>query len=137
MEQTAIFWPVIAQIALTYGVYVVMSMRRVRAIRAGEARGQDFKIPKDPELSASAARNVENQFELPVLFYVVCLALYQTSSVDAVTVALAWLFALSRIGHALVHVTTNKIMIRRRVFIAGFFILAAMWILFAWRLALN
>lgn len=135
MSQSAIFWPVIAQAALTFVAYMVMSIRRVAAVKAGEARARDFKVPRDPEISATAARNVSNQFELPVLFYVVCLAMHQTDGVGHVALTLAWLFVLSRIVHAWVHLTSNDLRLRRPVFIAGYLTIMAMWAWFAFRLA--
>ena len=64
MSQSAIYWPMIAQVALTFVAYVVMGMRRTTAVKSGAAQARDFKVPNDPELSATAARNVSNQFEL-------------------------------------------------------------------------
>ena len=81
MNQTLIFWPIFAQVLLTFVAYLVMSKRRIAAVKAGEARARDFEVPRDPERSATAARNVANQFELPVLFYVVCLAFHQVGAV--------------------------------------------------------
>jgi hypothetical protein len=135
MQSTAIFWPVIAQVALTLVVYYVMSIRRIAAVKAGQARARDFAVPADPELSATAARNVSNQFELPVLFYVVCLAFHQVDAVDLVAVVLAWAFVVSRIVHAWVHVTSNIVIRRRRMFIVGFFVMVLMWVWFAIRIA--
>ena len=137
MNATAIFWPMIVQVVLTAVAYILMSTRRVAAVKAGEARASDFKVPKDSEKSATAARNVVLQFELPVLFYVVCLASYQVGAVDAVMVTLAWLFALARIAHAWVHLTSNTVLLRRRVFIAGLFIVLTMWLWFAVQLLLG
>ncbi|WP_193176265.1 MAPEG family protein [Oricola nitratireducens] len=131
MNQTVIFWPVIVQVVLTLVAYAVMSNRRIAAVRAGVARGRDFRIPNDPEMSASAARNVSNQFELPVLFYVVCLAFYQTGGVDMTALVFAWLFVASRIVHALVHLTANIVQLRRRVFIGGFLAVIVLWVWFA------
>ena len=37
-SSTAIFWPVMAQVLLTYVVYVVMSSRRIGAVKAGTAK---------------------------------------------------------------------------------------------------
>ena len=63
---TAIFWPVIAQVLLTYGIYMVVSARRLGAVKAGTAKVSDFKVPSiEPEPSATAARNLVNQFETP------------------------------------------------------------------------
>lgn len=135
MMSTAIFWPVMAQVALTLVVYFVMSKRRIAAVKAGQARPRDFAIPADPEMSATAARNVSNQFELPVLFYVVCLAFHQAGAVDLVALILAWTFVAARIVHAWVHVTSNVVLLRRRIFVIGFLAVALMWIWFAVHLA--
>ncbi|MFZ2103511.1 MAG: MAPEG family protein [Oricola sp.] len=135
MTDTAIYWPLMAQVALTLVAYAVMSKRRVAAVRAEAAKARDFKVPNDPELSATAARNVSNQFELPVLFYVVCLAMYQTNGVDYLTVVLAWLFVVSRIAHAWGHMTSNSLRLRRPLFIAGFVLVFVMWVVFAIRIA--
>jgi len=134
MKSTAIFWPVIAQVALTLVVYYVMSKRRIAAVKAGQARARDFAVPSDPELSATAARNVSNQFELPVLFYVACLAFYQIAAVDPVALILAWAFVASRAVHAWVHMTSNAVPLRRRMFMIGFLAVALMWIWFAVRI---
>jgi len=131
MNQTLIFWPVIAQVLLTFVAYLVMSKRRIAAVKAGEARARDFKVPKDPDMSATAARNVVNQFELPVLFYVVCLAFHQVGAVDWIALVLAWAFVAARVVHAYVHMTFNAVLLRRRLFIAGFAFVALLWIWFA------
>lgn len=136
MHSNAIFWPVLAQVALTLAVYYLMSMRRIAAVKAGQARARDFAIPVDPQMSATAARNVANQFELPVLFYIACLAFHQISAVDPVALILAWVFVGSRVAHAWVHVTSNNVPRRRRLFIIGFFVVAAMWLWFAIRLVM-
>jgi hypothetical protein len=138
MQGEAIFWPVLLQAGLTYGVYVLGSSRRLAAISAGEAKPGQFKVPSpgnEPERSATAMRNLENQFELPVLFYASCLALFVLNAAGTAAILLAWAFVLSRLGHAYVHVTTNRLKFRRPAFIAGFFALGAMWALLAWRLA--
>jgi hypothetical protein len=138
MQGEAIFWPVLLQAGLTYGIYAVGSKRRLAAVMAGEAKPGQFKIPgggDEPERSATAMRNLINQFELPVLFYVCCLTLFVLNAAGTAAVLLAWSFALSRVLHAYVHVTTNRLKLRRPAFILGFFVQGAMWALLAWRLA--
>ncbi|KQS77260.1 MAPEG family protein [Rhizobium sp. Leaf383] len=132
MTQTAILWPVIAQVLLVYIVYRVMGQRRFGAVRQGKARAQDFLVPSvEPDASATVARNLTNQFELPVLFYVVCTLLAVTNGVSFLTVSAAWLFVLSRYGHAFVHLTSNRLMLRHRLFVAGFLLNALLWLLLA------
>lgn len=136
MNQTAIFWPLLAQVLLVYIVYAVLSVRRRNAVRSGEARINQFKTrAAEPESSITAANNIINQFELPVLFYVVCLSLYVTTGVSYVALVLAWLFVASRYAHAWFHLTTNRIKFRSRAFILGVALLAILWIWFALHLA--
>ena len=44
---------------------------------------------------------------------------------------LSWLFVISRLFHALIHVTTNNVSRRFFVFLAGAVILTLMWLIFA------
>ena len=135
MTGEAIFWPVLVQAALTYAIYVVASTRRVGAVKSGKAKPSDFRVPNvEPEPSATAIRNLINQFELPVLFYVSCIILFVLGAVNMTALVLAWVFALSRLAHAFVHVTSNRLRYRRPLFMVGFFVSAAMWVLVAIRL---
>jgi hypothetical protein len=132
MNQTAIFWPMIAHVLLIYVVYSLMSRRRIAAVKAGSATAGQFRLrDAEPPESRTAYNNLVNQFELPVLFYAVCLSLYVTNGASLVPVALAWLFALARYVHAAIHLTSNRLRHRRPAFIAGTVILALMWLWFA------
>jgi hypothetical protein len=133
---TAIFWPLIAQVALVHLIYVLMLKRRYGAVRAGTAKVSDFWIPAiEPEPSATVARNLINQFELPVLFFLVCVLFYITAGVNHAVVAIAWLFVLSRFAHAYVHVTSNRLRVRQRLFVAGFVLNVVLWVLFAFHIS--
>ena len=135
MTGEAIFWPVLIQAGLTYAIYILVSMRRVGAIKTGQAKPADFRVPNvEPEPSATAIRSLTNQFELPVLFYVCCIIMVMLGAVSTAAMVLAWIFALSRIAHAFVHVTSNRLRFRRPLFVVGFVASAAMWILLAIRL---
>jgi hypothetical protein len=135
MQGEAIFWPMLVQVGLTYGIYGLASSRRLAAISTGEAKPADFRIPSvEPERSASVIRNLINQFELPVLFYTCCLTLFVLGAAGTAAIVLAWAFALARLGHAYLHVTSNRLRYRRPAFIAGFLILFVMWLLVIWRL---
>lgn len=101
MRQTAIFWPMLAHVLLVYIVYLVMLKRRYLAVKSGEARVSQYKVRStEPASSVTVANNLINQFELPVLFHVLCLALFVTNGVNYLTLALMWLFIVSRYVHA-------------------------------------
>lgn len=132
MNQTAIFWPMLAHVLLVYIVYLVMLRRRYGAVKSGEAKVGQYRVRStEPASSVTVANNLINQFELPVLFHVLCLALFVTNGVNYLTLALMWLFILTRYAHALVHLTSNNLMHRSRAFFVGAGILFIAWTWFA------
>ncbi|KAB0676455.1 hypothetical protein F6X38_21285 [Aureimonas leprariae] len=132
MGNLAIFWPMVAQAFLTFAAYFVLLSRRRTAVRGGGASLDTFRTAgTEPADSASASRNVANQFELPVLFHAVCLALYVTNGASWLAVALAWIFVVCRLVHAFVHLGSNAVAQRFQAFVAGFVVLFVLWILFA------
>ncbi|MER9296030.1 MAPEG family protein [Mesorhizobium sp. M0621] len=132
MSQTTIFWPVLAHVLLIYIVYAALGRRRYGAIRSGEAKAGQFKVRStEPASSVTVAANLTNQFELPVLFYVLCLTLHLTNGVNYLTLALMWIFVASRYFHAWIHLTSNHLLLRSRSFFVGAVILLLGWIWFA------
>lgn len=128
MNQTAIFWPMIAHVVLVMLIYALLGLRRKAAVQAGSAKISQFRENQvEPEQSIFVRNALANQFELPVLFHVVCLALYATAGAGVVAVTLAWLFVVSRYVHTFIHVTSNRIRYRQPVFILGFVLVMVMW----------
>ena len=135
-SSTAIFWPVLAQVLLIYVVYLTVSARRIGAIKAGTTKPSDFKVPAiEPEPSATAVRNLSNQFELPVLFFAACLSLYVTGAAGTAALVAAWAFVLVRVVHAYVHLTSNRVLLRRRLFIVSLAVNLVQWLLLAIHIA--
>ena len=136
MNQTAIFWPMLAQVLLIYLVYGVMARRRYFAVRSGEAKVGQYKVRStEPASSVTVANNLINQFELPVLFHVLGLALFVTNGVNYLTLALMWIFIALRYAHAWFHLTSNSLLHRSRAFYFCAIVLALAWIWFALHLA--
>lgn len=136
MNPIAIFWPMVAHFALVAAIYVLLGWRRRLAVTRDGAKIRQFKVrTEEPGASVAAANNLMNQFELPVLFHVVCLALFVTNGVSFVAVLLAWVFVALRYFHAYIHVTSNNLRIRSLTFAVGFIVLVLMWAWFALHLA--
>jgi hypothetical protein len=132
MNQTAIFWPMIAHAALVFAIYVLLGLRRRQAVMTGNAKVSQFRENRDEPAESLFVRNaLENQFELPLLFYAVCLALQASGAVGALTLGLAWVFAVSRYLHTFIHVTSNRIRYRQPAFMAGFLTVFVLWVLLA------
>ncbi|MBN9218567.1 MAG: MAPEG family protein [Mesorhizobium sp.] len=132
MNQTTIFWPMLAHVLLIYIVYAVLGRRRYVAVKSGEAKVSQYKARStEPASCVSVASNLSNQFELPVLFYALCLTLHMTNGVNYLTLALMWIFVASRYFHAWVHLTSNDLLLRSRSFFVGAVIILLGWIWFA------
>jgi hypothetical protein len=138
MSQTALFWPAFAQVVLVIVLILVMGRRRAASLRAMAKSPDDVALnrPSDwDEAATKAANNFKNQFEIPMLFFAgVVMALALRVS-DVVLVALAWLFVVSRLAHAWVHLTGNRTMTRMYVWLVGVVAMLAMWIWMAIKLA--
>jgi hypothetical protein len=136
MSRDLILLPVLVQVVLTLGIYVILIREKIRAIKAGECNQARRALYEDawPEYVLKINNNLRNQFELPVLFYVVAFALWALDAVHVLALAAAWLFAVSRIVHAWIHVGSNYLPNRRRAFTVGWWIVAVMALLVAWEL---
>lgn len=134
----AIFWPMVAHAALVFGLYGLLGLRRVAMVKQGKARVEQFRENRDePTESLVVRNNLANQFELPVLFHVCCLALYFVEADNLPMIALAWIFVVSRYAHSFVHVTKNRLSRRQPAFMVGFITLGLMWAWFAVWLAMS
>ena len=133
MNVQSIIAPAVAQAFLTLTLLFVMAYWRFRAFRAGDVQVIDRAASKItwPRYAAQAERSFLNQFETPLLFFVLIAFLAITRTWDAVFVTLAWIWVASRIAHAFVHCTSNALSLRFPAFIAGVVVLLLMWVLFA------
>lgn len=117
MEQVAILKPVLSLMLLTALVWVYLFIRRIGYLSKHKIDAEQLKSPEQvvallPEPINSPANNLRNLFELPVLFYALCLSLLFTAAVDNLYIYLAWGFVLFRALHSLVHCTFNNVNIR-------------------------
>lgn len=121
MTPRAMLFPVFAQVLLTLGVYLLLGAAKAKALARGEVNLDRRGLYDDawPEAVVKVNNNIRNQFELPVLFYVTCLALAMSATVPVAAVGIAWAFVASRVVHAYVHIYPNHVPTRRRVFMVG------------------
>jgi hypothetical protein len=123
MSPDAIFGPFFASMLLTLVVWVYMYARRIPFIARSrltpaQLRPEEFARLSPPAV-ANPSDNLRNLFELPTLFYALCLYLYVTRSVDLTALALAWCFVVLRAAHSLVHATFNRVPLRFLVYAAS------------------
>ena len=138
MSVESILAPLFVEVALTFGLLFYMGYLRTCAVRRGEVRLKDVALGQYnwPTPAIQASNSYSNQFELPVLFYVLVILALGLRKADLVFVIMSWIFVITRLCHALVHVTTNSMVRRFYAFVAGAIVLLIMWIIFAVRVLL-
>ncbi len=124
MNNELILQPMLGMMLLTAIVWFVMYARRIPAMKKARVPVQTYTTPDKtaellPEAVNNPANNLKNLFELPVLFYGLCLFLYVTDSVDTGLVITAWLFFAFRVMHSFVQCTSNIVMLRFYLYAAG------------------
>lgn len=135
MSHQAILIPLFIQVALTFILLFTLGPARVAAVEQGEVKLRDVALGQSawPQRITQLGRSFDNQFQLPVLFYVLVGLAVVTAKVDAPLVWGAWAFVASRVAHAVVHVTSNAVRQRFYAYVVGAVVLVAMWIWFAAR----
>lgn len=128
MSVVDILLPVFVQVTLTFVVLLILAFRRFGAVRGGKLRGPvALREANWPDYTRQAEYNYQNQFELPVPFYVLMILLIITRQADMVLMMLAWIFVALRVVHAAIHLTSNDLKYRGPLFVVGAFVLMIMW----------
>jgi hypothetical protein len=132
----SLVYPVLAQVLITFVVMVWTAKHRVGAVRARRVRMADIALSDAawPEDARKASNNLRNQFETPVLFYVLCGVATFIGATGILMTLLAWAYVATRVVHAFIHLTSNYIPHRFYAFAVGAAILFAMWIVVVVRL---
>lgn len=138
MSQTAIFYPIAAMALLVIIVELFMIYERTNEMKVRKISLN--KVASSTQMSqllenTRAADNYKNLFEMPVLFYVLCLAIFVTQSVNEGFLWAAWGFVALRILHSFIHISYNNVMHRFSMFATSMWVLAGMWTVFVWQLA--
>lgn len=114
MPSTELAVPLLGMMVLTSVVWLWMFVKRFAYISANNIAPDDLKTPEQisaniPAALAGPANNLKNLFELPVIFYVLCLYLMLSNTVDNTQVICAWLFIAFRTLHSVVHCSYNNV----------------------------
>jgi len=129
-DQLSILFPIVALATLTFAVLLLIPVRRFRAGMAGQVVFDDFRYGESARVPPDVAipnRNMMNLLELPVLFYVACLAYFVTERVNEPALVLAWTYVGLRLAHSAIHVTYNRVRDRLIAFAASNVVLIMLW----------
>lgn len=125
----ALLFALLVQGMIVFALLWLLFTIRVPMVTSREVRLKDIALSRDawPEREKKVSHAVDNQFQLPVLLAIaVFIALYLGAT--WLEVALAWIFVISRIVHAVIFVTTNYVVHRFWAYAVGYFVLVAFWI---------
>jgi hypothetical protein len=133
MTSQQILLPMLGMMVLTACVWFVLYARRIPAMRKVGKPTQAYTTPDKgaallPEEVSYPSNNFKNLFELPVLFYALCLYLYVTATAERPDVIAAWLFFGFRVVHSAIHCTVNVVMARFLAYCAA---ALALWFMLA------
>lgn len=130
--------PFFAMLLLTGLVWVYMYIRRLAWFAQNREAGVQIRTPEQlnsiiPEPINRSSNNLKNLFEMPVLFYVLCLYLLLFDQVDTLHVQCAYGFFVLRALHSAVHCTVNHVLSRFALYLLASVCLWVMVLRAAWR----
>jgi hypothetical protein len=138
MSVQMVLLPVFVLVGLTFALLLGMATMRTRALAGGETKMKDVALGEQnwPTRAAQIGNCFSNQFEVPLLFYVLIALALPLRHADLVIVLLSWVFVVTRFVHAGIFVTSNDLRQRGPAWFAGVLVLFAMWLYFALKMLL-
>jgi hypothetical protein len=139
MSVQMVLLPVFVQIGLTFALLLWMAGIRRQTLVSGETKVKNIVLgqPNWPVRATQIGNCFKNQFEIPVLFYVLIALALPVRHADFVIVLLSWVFVITRFVHAGIFVTSNDLNRRSLAWFAGVLVLFAMWLYLALRILLS
>jgi hypothetical protein len=138
MSVQMVLLPVFVLVGLAFVLLLWMAGARRATLVSGETKIRDIALGQQnwPQRATQIGNCYRNQFELPMLFYVLIALALPLRKADLVIVLLSWVFVVTRFVHAGIFVTSNDLNRRSLAWFAGVLVLFAMWLYFALKLLL-
>lgn len=114
---TALYGPMLSLMLLTMTVWFWMYIKRISYMKQNDIDPQRLVsrvrlMQVLPDEIQAPANNLNNLFELPLLFYALCLLNSQQASIGPILTNLAWAYVFLRVIHSLIHCSYNKVLHR-------------------------
>ncbi len=125
-------YPMFLMVLLTFVVGIIAFFARVKSVKSKSVDPRAYKLMDAnhyPELVIKTTRNFNNQFEVPLLFYIGCLAYLVLDITSTLALYLAWVFVILRVVHSFIHITYNHLLHRIAVFWLSFFVVFTLWVI--------
>jgi hypothetical protein len=121
-----------------FGIFLLIGLvlTRLAILRVGAVSRREvplgyyttYQAGEEPAHIRVVTRNFLNLFEMPVLFYVVAILIYVTRQTSPWLVGGAWLYVALRFAHTVVHLTSNRVPLRFRIYFASNLVLLTLWL---------
>jgi len=111
MDNTLILYPLLPVVFLNFFVIFHMRYMIEKAIKKREVRYSWFRVYEGsaPEYMLAARYHYKNFFEIPILFYLLCIILYVIDDVRDLDLWIAWLFVVFKLIHSYIRLTSNYV----------------------------
>ena len=130
MDKILIIYPILAVVLMNFIVMFHMRYMISKAIKNRDVEYKYFKAYESsvPEYLLISRHHYKNFFEIPILFYLLCLVLYMIDDVSAIDLWIAWLFVVFKGVHSYIRITSNYVPYRAYSFFVCVFLLFGGWI---------
>lgn len=135
IDAQIIFIPLLAHLLLVFGLLIKLGIEKNKAVQSNLVDRARTALDRRawPDAVIKVSNCVDNQFQVPMLFYALTMTAYLTEHTAPVVIVLLSLFVVSRYVHAYIHITSNHVPSRFRAFLAGTLLLLilTLWQLFS------
>ena len=130
MDKILIIYTILAVVLMNFIVMFHMRYMISKAIKNKDVEYKYFKAYESsaPEYLLISRHHYKNFFEIPILFYLLCLVLYMIDDVSAIDLWIAWLFVIFKGVHSYIRITSNYVPYRAYSFFVCVFLLFGGWI---------
>jgi hypothetical protein len=138
MSVRMVLLPVFVLVGLAFALLIWMALERRNALVSKQTRVRDIVLGQQnwPVRVTQIGNCFKNQFELPILFYMLIALALPLRHADLMIVALSWVFVVTRFVHAGIFVTSNDLNYRSLAWFAGVLVVFVMWVYFALKILL-
>ena len=127
-----LLYPMAFYVFYVFFLFTYIFKRRLKAVKTGELDYRYYKNYADkksvPGHLMVLERHIDNQFQLPMIFLISCLAHLVFGQISVLTLILAWLFVISRLLHSYIHLGKNNVYNRAKVFGFGALVVVLLWV---------
>ncbi len=131
-----IFFPVMLLMLHTMLVVAFMGYRRYTAVSKQQVDPEYYKlyVGEESEDCRVVSRHVINLLETPPLFYLAVIIAFVTNQTGTMLLALAWAYVALRLIHTSIHLGSNVVIQRFRVYVLSMLVLMIFLCLIAYGL---